>query len=506
MTTIEFDAEWQRSSPLGALFFFERAVKGSVGNLPQLGGTVAVLVTLWRESPWFALLGLVGLLMLCAAVGLLRYWHFRFRQDERGIRIRQGIFKKQHLDVEYERIQGINVEQSPIFRLLGLMTVRFDTAGSTKQEGHLPAVTREFAEALRSRVEGHARTDGASAAADESAGGRLLLALNNADMLRIAVTDPSVLVGLVAIPALLPQYGDAVKDLAESAMTQAADYQALGPALLAAVLLGVAIAGLALLLLMAVGSAFLRFHDYQLRMEDNTLRSRGGLLTRKEVVVATPKIQQVTVLQGPVMRLFGRYRLRALPAGSGLPVYDVDGTRAQPLQVPLMLPSFAHELRDRIFGDEGAGLSLLPTSSRFTAISRHYIRARTLVYGVAPALVATIATAPILGIAALACMAWAPFVLLLAWRSWRWYGYMHDDHGLVSRWGFLGRKTSACLFRKVHCVTVLRSPMQRRRGLATLHVHVASGALLVPFMDYQRACDLRDYMLYKAESSRLPWH
>ena len=515
MAAIEFDAEWQRSSPFGAVFFFERAVKGLVGNLPQLGGTVALLVTLWRESPWLALLGFVGLLALCAAVGLLRYWHFRFRQDERGVRIRQGIFKKEHLDVEYDRIQGINVEQSLIFRLLGLVTVRFDTAGSTKQEGHLPAVTREFAEALRGRVENRAWDDGHAAAADASAaagapearGGRVLLALGNADMLRIAVTDPSVLVALVAVPALLPPYGDALKDLAEAAMAQAADYQNLGAALLAAVLLGVALAGLSILLLLAVCSTFLRFHGYQLRLEENTLRSRGGLMTRKEVVVAAAKIQQVTVVQGPVLRMLGRFRLRALPAGSGIPAYDMDGTAGtQRLQVPLLLPALAQELRKPIFGDEGAGLSMLPTGSRFTAISPHYIRARTLAFGVAPALVATAAAVPILGAGALAFLAWAPLVALLAWQSWRHYGYMHDDHGLASRWGFLGRKVSVCLFRKVQAVTVVRSPMQRRKGLATLHVHLASGALLVPFIDYRRACELRDYMLYKAESSRLPWH
>ena len=509
MTTIEFDAEWQRSSPLGAVFFFERAVKGLVGNLPQLGGTLAVLVTLWRESPWFALLGFIGLLMLCAAVGLLRYWHFRFRQDERGIRIRQGIFKKEHLDVEYDRIQGINVEQSPIFRWLGLVAVRFDTAGSTKQEGHLPAVTREFAEALRVRVERRARAGGRPTSASPSAGaeGRLLLALGNSDMLRIAVTDPSVLVGLVAIPALLPQYGDAVKELAEAAVTQAAtDYQDVGPALLAVALLGIALAVLSILLLVAVGSAFLRFHGYQLRLEERALRSRGGLLTRKEVVVATAKIQQVVVMQGLVLRLFGRYRLRALPAGSGRAAPDMDGTGTQRLQVPLLRPSLAHELRTPIFGDEGAGLSVLPTSTRFTAISPHYIRARTLAYGVVPALAATFATVPIFGAAALACLAWVLFVALLAWQSWRRYGYMHDDHGLASRWGLLGRKVSVCLFRKVQAVTVVRSPMQRRKGLATLHVHVASGVLSVPFMDYRHASDLRDYILYKAESSRLAWH
>ena len=542
MTEIDFNTEWRRSSPLGVVFFFERAVKNAFGNVLQLGGSVATLVLLWRASPWFALVGVAVWLALCAAAGFVRYWHFRFRQDERGVYIRRGVFKKEQLDVEYDRIQGINVDQSPIFRLLGLVTVRFDTAGSTEQEGHLPAVTREYAEALRARVRGHAQeatvhlpdapalespqpgsargsplawespqpgsARGLPLAQETSqpGQGRLLLALGNMDMLRIALTDPSVLFALVMLPALIPQYGDHVEELADAAMAQAAEYQALGPTVLAVMLLGVALAGLFFLLLVAVGSAFLRFHGYQLRLDARALRSRGGLLTRKEVAVETRKVQHVHVFQGPLMRLLGIYRLRALPAGSGLPTPQMEDAGSRVLLVPALRPSLADELRARIFGDEGAGLSMLPTDPRFTGISKRYILARTISFGVAPALLATIVAAPFLGVVALACLAWVPLASLAAWQRWRRYGYMHDDHGLTSRWGFFGRRLSVCLFRKVQGVTLERSPMQRRNGLATLHVDVASGGLAMPFIDYQRAVELRDYILYKAESSRLPWH
>lgn len=512
MTEIDLNTDWRRSSPLGVVFFFERAVKNAFGNVLQLGGSVATLVLLWRASPWFALVGVAVWLALCAAAGFVRYWHFRFRQDERGVHIRRGVFKKEQLDVEYDRIQGINVDQSPIFRLLGLVTVRFDTAGSTEQEGHLPAVTREYAEALRARVRGQAQEvtarlpDAPSLEPPQQGQGRLLLALGNVDMLRIALTDPSVLFALVMLPALIPQYGEQVEELADAAMAQAAEYQALGPTVLAVMLLGVALAGLFVLLMVAIGSAFLRFHGYQLRLDARTLRSRGGLLTRKEVAVETRKVQHVHVFQGPLMRLLGIYRLRALPAGSGLPTPQAEEAGSRVLLVPALRPSLADELRARIFGDEGAGLSMLPTDPRFTAISKRYILARTISFGLAPALLATIVAAPFLGVVALACLAWVPLAALAAWQRWRRHGYMHDDHGLTSRWGFFGRKVSVCLFRKVQGVTLERSPMQRRNGLATLHVDVASGGLSMPFIDYQRAVELRDYILYKAESSRLPWH
>lgn len=83
---------------------------------------------------------------------------------------------------------------------------------------------------------------------------------------------------------------------------------------------------------------------------------------------------------------------------------------------------------------------------------------------------------------------------------------MHTDNALSKRGGLLGFQVDAFVFRKVQAVLVRQSPLQRRRGLATLYVALASGAVKVPFIDHAAACRLRDHMLYKVESSRGPWH
>ena len=95
---------------------------------------------------------------------------------------------------------------------------------------------------------------------------------------------------------------------------------------------------------------------------------------------------------------------------------------------------------------------------------------------------------------------------LVAWLRWRRQGYLHDDDGLASRSGFLGRKVDAFLFRKAQSVAVVQSPLQRRKGLATLNVQLACGPLSVPYIDHGVASRLRDYMLYRVESGRRRWH
>jgi len=235
-------------------------------------------------------------------------------------------------------------------------------------------------------------------------------------------------------------------------------------------------------------------------------------------VVETRKIHQLTRSHNLVLRLFRRHRLRALPAallpnqGSA----DTPGLQiAEVLEVPLLQGPEAEDLRKSVFGREGDALTLLPRSAGFKRVSPHYIRALTLRISFTLALVAVPFLTGLLrdrgpGEVVLGVFIfWLASILpaaLVGWVRWRRQGYLHDGDGLASRSGFLGRKVDAFLFRKAQSVTVVQSPLQRRKGLATLNVQLACGPLSVPYIDLGVASRLRDYMLYRVESSQRRWH
>ncbi|MCY4012986.1 MAG: PH domain-containing protein [Gammaproteobacteria bacterium] len=499
------DGSWQRTSPFSVVFFFGRAIKQLAGGAMQMAASAgAVVVALQSDNVGWALLAAVVVLALLLATAILRYWFFRFAVDDEGLRIRQGVFKKTHLEIQFDRVQGMDVERSLVDRWLGLATVTFDTAGSAAREGQLPAIPRTFADTLRQRIEQQGRSVAPEGADDEAP--PPLLRLGAGDMVRIGVTDRSVLVGLAVLPVLFQAYGEVAEEFATRAATAASEeLLALGlwfGVLVVLVLIVAAIAGLALL---TVASAFLRFHDFELRHDGSAFRSRAGLLTRKEVVVERAKIQQVSVAQGVIMVLMRRCRVKMLPATSGAASEGVP-VGGQTLNVPLVDVPRLVDLGARVFGEEGKRLGLCPDDDAFRAISPVYIRARVLAVGILPALVGAAVLVPIFGAIGLLVLIWPVPVLLAAWQAWRRRGYLVDDDGLASRHGLFGYALDAFLFRKAQGATVSRSPLQRRKGLASLTVHLASGDVTVPYMDFATASRLRDYLLFKVESSQRPWH
>ena len=536
--------DWRRASPFAILFFAGSIVK-TVARAMIQGALIPLIamVPLVRDNPGILgvlLLVLLALLLLPFVAGTVQWACFRFRIAEDRLLIHQGVLKKTALDLPYERVQGINVRRSPVDRLFGLVTVTLDTSGSVQAEGKLPSIRTEVAHRLQRSVAalrpvagdpavgkgGSATAGERDSSAVEASGsavepGRVLLKLGPTDMVRIGLASRNFIfvAALIGVLTDLLQPGDlldpvleAIEAGVDSAASAFTGLGALAQAGLAAALIA-SIASVALLL--TVTAAFLRHHNFTLGHDDGRFRSRAGLLTQREVVVEAPKIQQLTVSQGLVLRWFRRYRLYALPAGAASPevgrasVVDVPDV----LEVPLLDDRLAEDLRALMFAREATTIPVLPRSAGFRRVSRWYIRALALRYGLVLAAVfgtlLALAWAGMFDRTSTILFWWAasiPVAALAAWQRWRRQGYAYDRDGLASRSGFLGSGVKAFLLRKMQSATVRQSPLQRRKGLATLQVQLACGRITVPYIDRHVACARRDYILYRVESSRRRWH
>lgn len=493
---------WQRTSPYAILFFLGRILRLIAKNAWQsFAPLFAVLVAYQGDLVSKVILGASLLVIAVGAGAVLSWLFFGYQVRDDSVLIRSGVLKKKQLDIKFERIQGVNTEQNPVYRFLKLVTVTFDTAGSSASEGELPAVTREFATALRRKISAGdgdlALQEGQPAAAP-----RWRLQLDWRDMIRIGLADRRALIIFAFIGPLMEQMDGKFKKFIEKAVESTVfDLSQLDFASGAMIAATFFFSIVVLLILLSIAAAFLRYHNFELFLDGRTLRSTCGLLTLHEHAMDLQKIQTLQLRQGIVQTWLGRFTMTARQTISGS-----QQRSSKTFTLPVVTAGMADQLRNLIMAPSGGRLTQDPRSTMFQPVSRYYLRSRILYLGALPALaLATLFTA-IEGIVGLAALLWLPLVALVAWRSWRRAGYLHDDDELVCRSGLLGYRTVALLFRKIQRVTVTQSRFQRRKNLASLRLYMASGSVRVPYIAHATAQQLRDYVLYKVEASQQSWH
>ncbi len=493
---------WHRTSPFAILFFIGRISRNIAKNAWQsLAPFIAFLFAYQGELVNKLLIGGAGFVIILTTASILSYWFFRYRILTDSVLIRQGVINKKQLDIKFERIQGINIEQNVIYRYLGLVTLNFDTAGSIGNEGNLPAVTQTFADSLRLQINGNSGTGDTSRTSSVTTS-NALLRLTWHDMIRIGLTDRRALILFAFAGPFFERISDDVEQIIIEWVEIAAGFGLhldASNAVSIAVLIVMVI--VIILVVISIAAAFLRFYNFELTLDHNTLRSVGGLFTRHEHSMNLGKIQTLRLQQGIVQALLGRHRMTAHQAMSGgrqrtKKVFDI----------PVVTAELADQLRKRLLAPESGNLSQDPKSAPFVSVSPYYMRSGILFLGLLPALIATIALAPQLGIYSLLILLWVPAVALLTFRKWRRAGYLHDDNEIIRRSGLFGYRTVGLLFRKAQRVTITQSRYQRRKSLASLRIHMASGSVRIPYIDHTVATQLRNYMLYKIEVSQQAWH
>ena len=495
-------AVWQRTSPFALLFFLGRIVRLIIKNAWQSIAPLIVYISVGQEDLVTKLsIGGFAIVVIIITGAVLSWLFFGYQIREDSVLIRSGVFKKKQLDIKFDRIQGINTQQNPVYRVLGLVTVTFDTAGSSGSEGNLPAVTRTFADALREKIGGRKQVQ-RNGDEEEISSAITLLKLDWRDMIRIGLADRRALIVIALIGPLMEKIGDQISDVVDQALqTFVFEAVQIGVSTGVFIVIGIIIAIFLLFAIISIAAAFLRYHNFELSLDGQTLRSRGGLLTTHEHSMDLQKIQTLRLQQGIVQKWLNCFTMTARQAISGR-----KKSSKKVFSIPVVTAELADRLRPLLLAPEAGRLTQNPRSKSFMPISPFYMRSRILFIGLLPGILLTAFFLTEFGSAGFATLLWIPLVAFLSWRNWRRAGYMHDDDELVRRSGLFGFRTVSLLFRKVQRVTITQSRYQRRKNLASLRMQMASGGVRVPYIDYATAQQLRDYILYRVESSQKAWH
>lgn len=412
--------------------------------------------------------------LFAVAFSLVRWATFTYRVREDKLEIAQGVLNRQTRSIPLDRVRGVDVNASPLHRVLGIAVVRIDAAagGEGQQEGELDAVNAAEAERLRaallSRASQAQGSTGAEAAPgrqpyEEEAGAppeAVTLARMRPRWYLYAPLTAYLFVPLGVLGAgigFLVELGGRAGALSEENLRRAFEVGAAMPYILAAA------GGVFLLVatpLVAIGAFAVTNWKFTLRRRDGSIVGERGLFTRRSVSLERDRIRGWELREGLLQRTAGAAGLRALVTGLG----DVEN-RADLLPIAPRAEAVA-----------AAGRAVGPFHTPLLGHPRA-ARNRRLFRAIAPWLAGAIA-AEVAGLRwlAVAFLALAVIGVPLGLDRYRSLGHAADDEWLSVRSGSLVRRQAVLERRAVVGWAVRQTWLQRRVGVMTLVAGVGAGS------------------------------
>jgi len=435
----------RRLHALSPVFFAVRHVRG-------LWPLALLLVA--RRDLWALALGAAALL---AWTGL--EWLRRTYALEGGaLRLEEGVLARRRRVVPFDRIQQVELVRKPLHRLLGVATLRVETAGgSGRAEVDLDVIALAEAEALQAGLlRAKAATTpavGAPAARPE----RVVVKLALAQVMLAGITGARA-AAVLAVLGPLSQVVDWVPDR----LLDRLDPGAVAPATAAGVA-GLVVAGAVVWLGLAAASSVVTDAGFTLARVGDDLVVRRGLLERREAVLPLARVQVVRVDESLLRRLLG---LASVRIQSGGRVGGGDRTAGR-LAVPVLYRTEVN----RVLGELLPGAAPVPPLRAPPPAARR----RAVVRRAGPVALLAVAAAVALRPAGAVALAAVPAAAWAGLAAYRGLGQASAGGYLYARAGALVRTLAVVPVAKAQSGRVASTLLQRRAGLATLHVDVAGG-------------------------------
>jgi putative membrane protein len=431
------------------------------------------LLVLARRQLWLIVAGVVVLL----AVTTLEWLRRTYELEAGALRLEEGVLERKRRVVPFDRIQQVDLVRKPLHRLLGVATLRVETAGGGAAEVDLDVVALGEAQALRSSLlrakadaaEGGGEGVEAAAAAPVE---RILLRLSLGEVMLAGITGTRAAAAL-AVLGPLSQLTDWFPNLSDWLLRRV-NPEAVAPTTPAAVVAVVLLAVVVWLGLAAASSVVTDF-GFTLARLGGDLVVRRGLLERREAVLPVARLQVVRVDESLLRRALGLASVRIQSAGR---TGGADQTASR-LAVPVLQRSDVNRVLGELLHGAAPVPRLLPPppAARRWMVRRGGLRAVPL----------TAAVAVVLWLLSRPATPLALLLLVLAvlggLAAYRGRGHARRGGYLYARQGVAIRVTTVVPVAKAQSGSVRSSFFQRRVGLATLHVDVAGGGPTPKVMD-----------------------
>ena len=443
-------------------------------------------------------IGIAALLIFFLIRAFLIFKNFQFKIAHNHFILKKGILKKTNTSIPFDRIQNINFKQNIIQQIINVHEVNIETAGSSKAEISIKALSYKEASALKQAIT--ILDTNSSAISNIETVEKPLLKVDFFTLIKVSLTEnhlQSLLVLLAVLVGFFQQINDLFdrlgkQDLLDNYITK--NTSSLESNIL--LIVGFLILLSVIAVLSSVVRVVLRHFNLTVFLKNSTLEIYQGLTTKKSVILKKDKVQHITISHNPIKKRLGISFITFKQAISG----KVKKKQDKIIKIVGCKATQVLAIKDLLFPDENFD-DLVQNFSDSYFRMRLYFRCVLVLIIINIGLYLGFGNSAIFWINSLLI----PIFISVTELSFKKMYYLFNTDVLIVGSGTIETHTTYLPFFKVQNVKLKQTLFQAQKNVADIVFQTASGKIKIPCIPMERAQHIYNYTLFKIETSQKLW-
>jgi putative membrane protein len=446
---------------------------------------------------FYIYMGVAALFVFFLIRAFLIFKNFQFKIENQHFILKKGIIKKTNTSIPFDRIQNINFKQNIIQQIINVHELNIETAGSSKAEISIKALSFEEASALKKAV---TIFDKGVAEPTIETVEKPLLKVGLFELIKVSLTE-NHLQSLLLLVAVLIGFFQQISELFESLGKQNLLDNYISENASALENSVIIIAGLLIFLtivavLSSVVRVVLRHFNLTVFVKNNALEIYQGLTTKNSVILKKDKVQHITISDNPIKKKLGISFITFKQAISG----KVKKKQDKVIKIVGCKEAQIMAIKELLFPNENLeGIDKNFPDSYFKI--RLYLRGAILVlFANSISYVTTHNSVLFLGNIFI-----IPMIIFFIELKFRKRYYLFNDDLLLVAQGTVETHKTYVPFFKVQNIALKQTIFQVKKNVADIVLQTASGKIKIPCISIEKAHKLYNYILFKVETSQKSW-
>lgn len=492
----------QRQSKIGVVLIFVTSLYKLLRGFWAVGAYL--IVTNPGEKSWFYIaLGLVvlGVLMIIYSYAYYRKFRFHIDYEKEAFVLQKGVFSSELVEIPFDKIQQVNVEQSLLQRLANVHKLVVDTAGGKEKEVSIQAISKTEANRLSEiLLEAKETSETDTAVEAESILHRKekvvwSYKMDFLTLLKIGIST-NYLRGLVLIVAFFSSAYQEFNRWFQN--SEALDSYLAGVPDPSNSIYGLVLAAIVMLLgsmLITVIEVFIKYFNLKLQRTENNLQLEMGLKTTKKVSLQPRRVQLLQIKTSPVQKWLDLHEMRISLANSE------DSFDKSKIKIPGLGKMLVSKVTEFLYSEE---------TGDFQAHFRPHIVLffRKLLLSVFPVLMISYLLVLFLEVpfqwffllSAIFLMGMMVFQFLV-FKSL----HLHiSEEFIIKKHGFWSKVENRLETFKIQAISIKKPYFYQKRDLVNIVFHTAGGDLSFSAV-HKSILPYINFALFKVESSDKNW-